>query len=131
MSRAMKLSLIILCATLSAGCVKKCSEPCEHYAKTDVFEVEGPDTATIKQDIDFQVSFIVYNGCGQFGQFQESTSGNTTTVEVIALYAGCFCTHDIPRRQTTFTFNKEQPGTYYLQFRASATTFIRDTITIR
>lgn len=85
----------------------------------------------VNQEIILTVSFGCYNGCGQFGSFDEVISGNATTITVNAKYEGCICTQDAPIRQTTYKFKKSQAGTFDLKFLQAENTYLIHTITVQ
>jgi hypothetical protein len=119
-------------AVLLLGCDKKNKNPnCEAFEKVPVVAVEAPDTGMINQEIAVEVTFVVFNGCGQFGRFDEVVEKNLVRINLIAKYSGCICTADIPRRTTTYSFRTSTPGMYILQFDRPEGPAIRDTITIR
>ena len=102
---------------LLTSCIKKKEEDkCLSYAKAPVTKIEGATTASVNQELNLTISFICFNGCGQFGNVEETISGNTTTIVVNAKYAGCICTQDVPTRTTLYKFKKSQAGTYELKF---------------
>jgi hypothetical protein len=116
-----KLKLIILTTLLVAifvqqSCSKAHDDKCLSFVKAPVTKVEGPNTGTINQDLTLEVSFGCFNGCGRFGNFEQTSNNDTTTINVIAKYEGCMCTQDAPIRQTTYNFKATEKGTYYLKF---------------
>jgi hypothetical protein len=123
----MKLKLLIFLAVVS-GCAKKTTavdENCIRYADAYVSSIEKTTATTLN------VSFPVNGGCGQFNKFVETTSGNTTTIKVNAVYKGCMCTMDIPTRTTTYKLKETKPGTYYLKFVSGEGQYITDTLIIK
>jgi hypothetical protein len=104
---------------------------CESFKKVPAALIEGPDAGTVNQVITVTVSFAVFNGCGQFGRFEETTTGNTKKISIIAKYSGCICTDDIPTRKATYKFTAVNPGVYYLQFSSSDSTYLIDTLTVK
>jgi len=127
-----KCSFLILAVFILCSCNKNHDEqPCVSFNKAQVIRIEGPITASVNQEIPLTVSFSCMNGCGQFGNFEESTVGNTTTIILNAKYQGCVCTQDIPTRQTLYSFKKTQTGTYFLKFWETANTFFTYTITVQ
>ncbi|MBI3719288.1 MAG: hypothetical protein HY252_11950 [Sphingobacteriales bacterium] len=114
-----------------SGCEKKDNTRCLSYKKAGVTKIEGPTTGFVNQDIDLIISFGCISGCGQFGNFEQISNGDTTTINVIAKYEGCICTQEAPTRQTTYKFKATQPGTYYLKFLQVERTYLTDTIRIQ
>ncbi|MBS1752883.1 MAG: hypothetical protein R2765_12490 [Ferruginibacter sp.] len=104
---------------------------CLSYTQAPVTKVEGPNTGNVNQDINLIVSFGCFNGCGQFGKFEQTSDGDTTTINVIAKYEGCICTQDAPIRQTTYKFKATQPGIYFLKFLQTEKAYLTDTIQIQ
>ena len=101
------------------------------YAKAPVTKIEGATTASVNQELNLTISFICFNGCGQFGNVEETISGNTTTIVVNAKYAGCICTQDVPTRTTLYKFKKVQVGTYQLKFLQTENTYLTHTIIVQ
>lgn len=104
---------------------------CFSITKAPVTKIEGANSATINQEIILTISFGCSNGCGQFGNFDEVTSGNVTMITVNAKYEGCICTHDIPTRQITYKFKKSQPGIFDLKFSQLGNTYLQHTIIVQ
>lgn len=101
---------------------------CLSYSEAYVDSVEPMENADGVGFL-FKVKFIVMNGCGDFGSFEE-INGNSTTVKVIAKYEGCVCTEAIEIKEVVYSFNPTAPGTYTLRFRNSEDTFITETVTV-
>jgi len=126
------LSGLFFSILVSLNCNKKYNNStCLSYRAGTVTKVDGPNTGSINQEIFLLVSFSCTSDCGDFGYFEQSANGNTTTINVIAKYEGCLCTQNIPTRQTTYKFNATQTGTYYLKFFKTTGNYLIDTITIR
>lgn len=89
-----------------------------------VSSINSPSTGTVNENINIEVSFGVNNGCGNFGKFIETQSGNTKTIEVEARYEGCICTMDAPTRKTNYVFKTQISGNYILKFKSSSTEYI-------
>src|SRR5688572_10923780 len=104
--------------TISFGSCSKnnIDKDCLEYTRAFVSKVEGPSTGQINQEVNFQVYFGVHNGCGQFGNFEESIEANSRLIKVIAKYEGCICTQDAPGRIGDYKFRTSQTGTYFLKF---------------
>lgn len=128
------LPVIFALAIFLPACSKSQEEDdtlCTSFNISPVIKVEGPKTAAINQTIALSVYFSCFNGCGNFGNYEQTVSGNTTTIKVIAKYQGCICTQDIPTRQSTYNFSAAQAGTYYLKFLQASNVYITDTITVQ
>lgn len=119
MKRFLKTSVLLLIASLALniGCEKNKNPNCVSYGTGYIFSVKGPDSASINENVLFDVKLAVMNGCGQFERFEEEREGNQIYIKAIAKYAGCICTQDIPQRQTSYTFKSATPGMYFFTFR--------------
>lgn len=114
-----------------AGCNKTTQEPVyDYHVRAFVTTVTGAATATVNQEIDLNVFFGVVNSCGLFESFTETTSGNSTTINVAARYNGCYCTQTAQTRNTVYKFKRTAAGTYNLLFYLSETSFLTYTITV-
>ena len=117
---------------LLTSCIKKKEEDkCLSYAKAPVTKIEGATTASVNQELNLTISFICFNGCGQFGNVEETISGNTTTIVVNAKYAGCIWTQDVPTRTTLYKFKTSQAGTYELKFLQTENNYLTHTIIVQ
>lgn len=105
------------------------ADNCVSFSESYVDSVELLETADAI-GFPYKVKFIVMNGCGGFGSFEETVAGNTVTVNVIAKYEGCVCTEAIEVKEAVYSFNPTAPGTYTLRFRNTEDTFITKTITV-
>lgn len=101
------------------------------FAKAPVTRIEGATTASVNQEINLTISFTCFNGCGQFGNVEETIAGNTTTIIVNAKYTGCICTQDVPTRATSYKFKKALAGTYELKFLQTENNYIIHTIIVQ
>jgi len=121
----------LLTSLVLLSCSKMHDNKCLSFTNAPVTKIEGPNTGSVNQDINLIVSFGCFNGCGQFGNFKQTSNSGTTIVNVIAKYEGCICTQDAPIRQAPYKFNATQTGTYYLKFWQAENNYLTDTITIR
>ena len=116
------------------GCTKKHEDDgkaCLSFNQALVTKIEGANSALVNQEVFLTVSFGCYNGCGQFGEFKELITGNTTAITVNAKYEGCICTQDAPIRQTIYKFKKSQAGTYELKFLQAGNSYITHAIVVQ
>lgn len=124
--------LTLIWISLCINCNKKTeNENCLSYSKAFVTKIEGVNTAKVNEEVLISVYFSCYNGCGQFGNFEELTLAQNTIVQVNAKYEGCFCTQDVPTRLVVYTFKKSQPGTYTLNFSKSNSSYITHSIIVQ
>ena len=122
----------VLSILLLAGCEKAASDtPCLSFSNAPVLNVDGPNTGLVNQVINLTVSFGCYNGCGNFGNFENTTKNDTTFIRVIAKYQGCFCQQYAPILQTIYKFKASQPGTYYIKFWQAENNFITQTLSVQ
>lgn len=120
----MSIALFIACSNDDNG-----SGNCISYSDVYVDSVEPIENADAAGFL-FKVKFIVMNGCGGFGSFDEMISGNTRTIGVIAKYEGCTCDEALHTKETVYNFKPTVQGTYVLRFRNSEDTFITETVTV-
>jgi hypothetical protein len=127
------LSSILVFTIQLSSCSKSKEDDalCTSFSIGTVTKVEGPKTATVNQTIALNVYFTCFNGCGNFGNYEQTVSGNTSTIKVMAKYQGCICTQDIPARQSLYNFSAAQAGTYYLKFLQANDLYLIDTITVQ
>ena len=126
------ITVFSVLAILLQGCNKTPEDDsCIGFLDAPVIKVAGPKTAAVNQPVSLAVYFTCYNGCGQFGNYEPSINGNTSTIKVKAKYQGCICTQVILTQQNTYVFKSAQPGIFYLKFLQSPNTYLTDTITVQ
>lgn len=123
------LALISFVLLVSCGNDDNGSDNCLSYSEAYVDTVEPIENADAVGFL-YKVNFVVMNGCGGFGSFEETVAGNIVTVNVIAKYEGCICTEALELKEGVYSFNPTSPGTYTLRFRNSEDTFITETVTV-
>ena len=118
--------------SIIASCNKaKIVKSCIQYKNAAVTKIEGPTSGNVNQVLNLTVFFGCFNGCGQFGSFEQTTTGNLTTINVIAKYEGCICTQDAPIRQTVYNFKATEPGVYNINFEQTQGSYLTHTIIIQ
>ncbi|MGN7723819.1 hypothetical protein [Chitinophaga sp. 22620] len=134
----MKLYLIAAAVLLASTSCKKNRKDHGKFNKeiSPVVKTELQD-AGVARSIKMEVTFIVFNGCGQFDSFSSSIEADTLVMQVVARYPqDALCTDDLPRRTTTFTKTYSAAGTYYIKWVGPAkdgyeSQVHRDTIIVR
>jgi hypothetical protein len=121
-----KLKLILSALLLVIfSCSKEEQENnCIENKTAYVTSINSPSTGIVNENINIEVSFGVNNGCGNFGKFIETGSGNTKIIEVEARYEGCVCTMDAPTRKINYVFKTQNSGNYIFKFKSSSTEHI-------
>jgi hypothetical protein len=125
------LSLLLLMNILQGCSRSKDENNCVSNSKLEVIKAEGPHIGTVNQEISFAITYGIANGCGQFDHYEQSVSGNTTTIAVIGKYTGCVCTEIYQEMQSPYTFKAANVGIYYLEFFHDVNTVVKDTIVIQ
>lgn len=95
-----------------------------------VVQVNAPEAASVGETVTATVFFSVNNGCGEFGSFEATRSGNTITVKVYPHYREGFCTQAFVTREVTYTYKPEKAGTYTFKFWAGEDQYITKSIVI-
>jgi hypothetical protein len=118
---------------ISGSCHKNNQEnpTCISFIKAPVTKIEGPNVASVNQEITLTVSFGCYNGCGQFGNFDEVVTGSTASITINAKYEGCICTQDAPIREAIYKFKQSQKGKFDIKFLQTGNIFLTHTITVQ
>lgn len=126
------ISFSFLSAVLITSCIKNTnSNNCLSYQFAPVSNISGPVNGAVNQDINFILSFDIFNGCGQFGNIEESSIADTTTIKVNAKYQGCICTQVAGTLQKTYIFRTAQPGTYYFKFHQGNGNYLLHTLIVQ
>ncbi len=131
------MKTLLLCLTVLTLTAFSCSKEADELSlrtsdPAPVLAVTVPEKVfTVGESIAITVSFQVRNGCGQFSSFETSSDGNVLTIHVIPYYAEGFCTQALETRQTTYTFQPQQAGTYTLKFWAGENDYIFETVVVK
>jgi len=100
------------------------NDTCISYQKALITEVNAPATGTVNQPVNFEVTFQVNNGCGDFDKFIETANENVKIIEVNSKYEGCFCTEALAMITENYSFTPTRTGVYTLNFKSSETEFL-------
>ena len=123
--------ILILSIVFFIGCSEDEESDCINYEElSGVTNVEAPETATVNEAVDVNVTFQVQNACGEFAAFDETISGTTRTIGVDAVYEGCACAEVITSRTETYTFTPGTTGQHVLRFKTAPNDFIETRIMV-
>ncbi|MCV9929161.1 hypothetical protein OIU83_15960 [Flavobacterium sp. LS1R49] len=89
-----------------------------------VTEVKGPVTGKVNEELSYDVTFLVDNGCGEFNKFSDVTIGTEKGLQVEAKYSGEVCTQQITEKKTVYKFKSTTKGTFDIKFKKSETEFV-------
>ncbi len=96
-----------------------------------VTAVQGPDTATVGQKIELQVSFEVRNECGRLGYFSKDARDKTFTVYAHPIYSNNACAQVSKTVTAPFHFTMESAGTYTFKFWAGDGSFVTKIVEVK
>ena len=126
-----KLLPMILSLVLFISCSDDDENNCIDYEEVaSVVATDAPETATVNEPVEIEVTFEVPNACGEFQEFTEEISGTTRTIEVVAEFEGCACAQVITSRSAIYTFTPGTTGEHLLRFRSDSQDFIEETILV-
>ncbi|MDR6762277.1 hypothetical protein J2Y38_002488 [Flavobacterium sp. 2755] len=102
------------------------------FSKTAfVTEIKGPATGKVNDELSYEISFVVDNGCGEFDKISEVKIGDVNGLQVIAKYPTGVCTQQVPDpKKTAYKFKATAKGTFDIKFKKSATEFITKSVVI-
>lgn len=95
-----------------------------------VTDVKGPETGKINEELSYDVTFMVYNGCGEFDKISEVTIGSVKGLQVEAKYPGEVCTQATELKKTVYKFKSATKGTFEIKFKKSETEFLTTKVVI-
>ena len=126
------IGLITTFLFILISCTKgKVNNSCLNYYKTYITKVDGSKNGQINQDNNFQLYYGCFNGCGLFGFYDESRTGDTITIVVNTKYDGCICTQVASVQSNIYKFKTSKAGTYYLKFLTFNNDYIKDTLIVQ
>ncbi|ABQ06431.1 hypothetical protein [Flavobacterium johnsoniae] len=98
----------------------------------NVTAISGPATGKIGVDINYDISFIVDNACGQFDRISNISIGKEEGFQVEAKYPIGTCANETPTAlHTVYTFSPQSKGTFEIKFKKSETEFLVKTLVIQ
>ncbi|GAB3014978.1 hypothetical protein GCM10027051_18300 [Niabella terrae] len=114
-----KIIFCLLAAGLiSAQCTKSEGvSDCQRTVVTPADAVTGPTSTNLGQETEIKVRFTVSNGCGNFGEFEETAEGQTHQISILADYAGCNCTTALKEIEAVYLFKPVTAGEHQLIFK--------------
>ncbi len=85
--------------------------------QASIITVNGPLTASVNQEVSFNVSWPYTGNCEKFKSFKTSTLKDTTHIKLfIATNPHEDCTGKEVKRSSVYKFKAANPGTYILKF---------------
>jgi hypothetical protein len=115
--------LAILVLLFAASCTKS---EMKDLANPDDFivvkqaaiaSVNGPTTATVDQEVTFNISWPYNGDCEKFNSFKTDTLSDTTNIKLFTSTNKLEdCTGKEVKRSNVFKFKPTKSGTYYLKF---------------
>lgn len=127
------LSIFSIAAMMTfTSCLKSIDDDgCHSTSLAPIHNATGPTTGQVGQPMNFEVNLKVYNGCGKFAHFEHQAVVDTVYIGAVAQYIGCNCTQAIEEREGTYQYQPTQPGTKYLRFLTSDTSYVERIVTIQ
>ncbi|WP_286970249.1 hypothetical protein [Flavobacterium sp. UBA4854] len=98
----------------------------------DVTAISGPSTGKVGVDINFEISFIAENACGQFDRISDISIGKESGFQIEVKYPKETCSNQTPTAlHTVYTFSPQSKGTFEIKFKKSETEFLVKTLVIQ
>jgi len=95
------------------------------YKSSYATSVVGPVTGKVGQELIYNVSFQVENGCGEFNKMTDVEFNKEVGYQVEAKYPVTACSLPDPEiKKTNYKVKTTLAGTYYLRIAKSETEFI-------
>ena len=122
------LLLLVLAVALLAGCSLD-NNKCVSYDLGSVMQTDTPDSVQVNQNVNIDITYSCLV-CAGFDNFQQYVSGDTLDIAVITKSEECVCAEALHTQHVTYSFRAELPGTYYLRFYQSDTSYLTDTLVV-
>jgi hypothetical protein len=88
-------------------------------------------TVSVNQDINFEVTYGVANGCGISSDMESIKDGNNVTINMLTKYEGCVCTQIYSEGRKIYTFKSAVVGNFKLKFSKGDNTFIEKNVVVQ
>ncbi|KFF04393.1 hypothetical protein [Flavobacterium reichenbachii] len=95
-----------------------------------VTEIKGPATGKVSDELSYEITFAVDNGCGEFSKISDVTIGAVKGLQVEAAYSSGPCTQAIEYKKTVYKFKSAVKGTFEIKFKKSETEFLTQKVVI-
>lgn len=126
-----KYFLILFVFAALASCNKDDSnKDCVEFEIAYVTNVEAPEIGTVGETLEIEVSFDVYNSCGDFDDFIQQQENNTRIIEIKVKYEGCICLQAISTITERYSFKPSAPGNFEFKFKSAEDEYITVIIAI-
>ena len=130
----MKYILIASCVFLFS-CKKadpNNNDTCSSIINSGILAVTSSTlTAAVNQDINFEVSYSIANGCAISSNMESIRDANTVTVNMLTKFEGCVCTQIYSEGKKTYVFKSAVAGNFKLKFSKKDNTFIEKNVVIQ
>lgn len=134
--KSFRLKSVLVVLFLSIGLVS-CSNdddekvPVATTKAALVTEIKGPATGKVNDELSYEVTYVVDNGCAEFDKISEVTIGAVKGLQVIAKYPSQVCTQQVPEpKKTVYKFKSTTKGTFEIKFKKSETEFLTQKVVI-
>lgn len=104
---------------------------CTYFISEAVSQVSMPDSAFVNQPININIHYNANNGCGNFNNFNVSSTNDTIVISPVVKYEGCVCTMIFQNLQNTYVYTASNPGYVYFKFPSTNTHYLMDSIYIQ
>lgn len=100
------------------------------YKSAFATDVTGPTTGLVNQELTFNVSYEVENGCAEFHRMTDVNIDKLDGYQVEVKYPATCSTNAPEIKRTPYKVKSNIKGTFYLRFAKSETEFITKTVVI-
>ncbi len=130
----MKYFTLIIFANvlLFISCSKTKNNDCLNKLNSNITSVQSTTlTASVNQEINFEVKFGNINSCGISTEIETTKNGNIMTINAVTQYRGCVCAEIYLEVIQSYIFKSATAGNFKLKFNKGNNTFIEKDVVIQ
>jgi hypothetical protein len=128
----MKYFFIASCVLFFSCKKATTNDTCSSTINSGILTVSGPSfSVAVNQDINFEVSYGVANGCGVSSDMEIIKDGNIVKINMLTKYEGCICTQIYSEGRKNYTFKSAVVGNFKLKFSKGDNTFIEKNVIVQ
>lgn len=129
-SLILKFIVFLFAISIQISCVDDVTNECYFESQSYAIGVSGPETATVNQEISFEVTYLPIAGCTSFLKYNETTADNIHYINITSKSEECFCETDPVAATAIYTATLTAPGEYTFRFKSSSNESIIKNVTV-
>jgi maltose-binding protein MalE len=130
------IAIVLFLVTVLTSCSSDSNTPedtsnNETFKSTFAVSVSGPATGKVNEELSYEISFTVENGCGEFNKLVDTEIHKESGYQVEVKYPATCIRPEPGVIRTTYKTSWPAAGTYYVRIAKSEDEFVTTKVVIK